>query len=124
MTIILLLFTLILAKAVWVIYETFRHGNLVKEEAEVVRRANYLISKVATSPKQLMDAMPKQIPSQFQREWAIYSCSMTCKALANIATLYSQNVYKEQIAKIISIAMSKEIREYGRRLLSGNGLRG
>ena len=57
MTIIFLfILTLILAKAIWVIYGTFWHGNLVKEEAEVVRRANYLISKVATSPKQLMDA--------------------------------------------------------------------
>ena len=113
MTIIFLfILTLILAKVIWVIYGTFWHGNLVKEEAEVVRRANYLISKVASSPKQLMDAMPRQIPSQFQGEWAIYSCSMTCKALANIAALYSQSVYKEQIAKIISIAMSVEIRGY------------
>ena len=113
MTIIFLfILTLILAKVIWVIYGTFWHGNLVKEEAEVVRRANYLISKVATSPKQLMDSMPRQIPPQFQGEWAIYSCSMTCKALANIAALYSQSVYKEQIAKIISIAMSVEIRGY------------
>ena len=113
MTIILLfILTLILAKVIWVIYETSRQGSLVKEQTEVVRRANYLISKVATSPKQLMDAMPRQIPSQFQGEWAIYSCSMTCKALANIAALYPQNVYKEQIARIISIAMSVEIRGY------------
>ena len=112
MIIFLFILTLILAKAIWVIYGTFWHGNLVKEEAEVVRRANYLISKVATSPKQLMDAMPRQIPPQFQGEWAIYSCSMTCKALANIAALYPQNVYKEQIARIISIAMSVEIRGY------------
>ena len=113
MTIILLfILTLILAKVIWVIYETSRQGSLVKEQTEIVRRANYLISKVATSPKQLMDAMPRQIPSQFQGEWAIYSCSMTCKALANIAALYPQNVYKEQIAKIISIAMSVEIRGY------------
>ena len=113
MTIILLfILTLILAKVIWVIYETSRQGSLVKEQTEIVRRANYLISKVATSPKQLMDAMPRQIPSQFQGEWAIYSCSMTCKALANIAALYPQNVYKEQIARIISIAMSVEIRGY------------
>ena len=113
MTIILLfILTLILAKVIWVIYETSRQGSLVKEQTEIVRRANYLISKVATSPKQLMDAMPRQIPPQFQGEWAIYSCSMTCKALANIAALYPQNVYKEQIAKIISIAMSVEIRGY------------
>ena len=113
MTIILLfILTLILAKVIWVIYETSRQGSLVKEQTEIVRRANYLISKVASSPKQLMDAMPRQIPSQFQGEWAIYSCSMTCKALANIAALYPQNVYKDQIAKIISIAMSVEIRGY------------
>jgi hypothetical protein len=113
MTIIFLfILTLILAKVIWVIYATFRHGSCVKEQTEVVCRANYLISKVATSPKQLMDAMPKQIPSQFQGEWAIYSCSMTCKALANIATLYPQANYKEEIAKIINIAMSKEIRGY------------
>ena len=48
MTITLFVLTLILAKVIWVICETFRHGNLVKEEAENVRRANYLISKVAT----------------------------------------------------------------------------
>ena len=112
MTIILIILLLILAKVIWVIYETSRQGSLVKEQTEIVRRANYLISKVATSPKQLMDAMPRQIPSQFQGEWAIYSCSMTCKALANIAALYPQNVYKEQIARIISIAMSVEIRGY------------
>lgn len=112
MIILLFILTLILAKVIWVIYETSRQGSLVKEQTEIVRRANYLISKVATSPKQLMDAMPRQIPSQFQGEWAIYSCSMTCKALANIAALYPQNVYKEQIAKIISIAMSVEIRGY------------
>ena len=56
--------------------------------------------------------MPKQIPTQFQGEWAIYSCSMTCKALANIAALYPQTNYKEQISKIINIAMANEIRGY------------
>ena len=112
MTIILIILLLILAKVIWVIYETSRQGSLVKEQTEIVRRANYLISKVATSPKQLMDAMPRQIPSQFQGEWAIYSCSMTCKALANIAALYPQTNYKEQISKIINIAMANEIRGY------------
>lgn len=112
MIILLFILTLILAKVIWVIYETSRQGSLVKEQTEIVRRANYLISKVATSPKQLMDAMPRQIPSQFQGEWAIYSCSMTCKALANIAALYPQTNYKEQISKITNIAMANEIRGY------------
>ena len=56
MIILLFILTLILAKVIWVIYETSRQGSLVKEQTEIVRRANYLISKVATSPKQLMDA--------------------------------------------------------------------
>ena len=111
-SIVSILLFIILFKVIWVICSTFKHGNLVKEEKEIVRRANYLISKVAASPKQLMDSMPKQIPSQFQGEWAIYSCSMTCKALANIAALYPQYNFKEQIAKIINIAISREIREY------------
>ena len=112
MTILLFISILILTKVIWVIYETFRQGSLDMEEAEVVRRADYLVSKVATSPKQLMEAMPKQIPSQFQGEWALYSCSMTCKALANIVALYPQNNYKEHISKIINIAMSEVIRKY------------
>ena len=37
---------------------------------------------------------------------------MTCKALANIAALYPQTNYKEQISKIINIAMANEIRGY------------
>lgn len=112
MTILLFISILILTKVIWVIYETFRQGSLDMEEAEVVRRADYLVSKVATSPKQLMEAMPKQIPSQFQGEWALYSCSMTCKALANIVALYPQNNYKEHISKIINIATSEVIRKY------------
>lgn len=102
----------ILIKTLWVLCKTWKHGSFKKEEKEIIKRANYLISKVSTSPKILMDIMPKQIPEQFQGEWAIYSCSMTCKALANIATLYPKNNFKEQISKIINIAMSEEIRKY------------
>ena len=82
--------------------------RLRNEKKDILGRANYLISKVATSSKQLLSEMPSQIGSQFQGEWAIYTCSMTCKALANMA----KPCYKEQIAKIIKIALSKEIREY------------
>ncbi len=98
----ILLFPIII-KVIWVM--TFRLRNKKKD---ILERANYLISKVATSPKQLLSEMPRQIGSQFQGEWAIYSCSMTCKALANIA----EPCCKEPIAKIIKIALSKEIRKY------------
>ena len=79
MTILMILLSPLMFKFLWVVFI-----RAVHEEKDAVRRANYLISKVATSPQQLLSQMPQQIGSQFQGEWAIYSCSMTCKALANI----------------------------------------
>ena len=102
------------AKCCWVKCATIGHGSFEGEKKEIIRRANYLTSKVATSPQQLLDEMPSGIGTQFQGEWALYTCSMTCAALANIAILYPQN--KETaikfIGQIIDIAMSEEIREY------------
>lgn len=107
---------IIMFKVLWVILKTHNHNNLAKEEKEILQRARYVCSKVATSPSELMDVMPKFLPSQFQGEWAIYSCSMTCKALANIASLYPK--YKDSIQKkitsIIDIALSEEISAYDR----------
>jgi len=115
MAIILIVLTfLIVGKAVWVKCAISGHGSFDGEKKEIIRRANYLTAKVATSPQQLLEEMPSGIGAQFQGEWAIYSCSMTCAALANIAMLYPQN--KETaikfIGQIIDIAMSEEIREY------------
>lgn len=93
----------VIIKIIWVIIFRVR-----TEKKDVLERADYLISKLTTSPKQLLSEFPKSIGAQFQGEWAIYSCSMTCKALTNIG----KPCYKEQIAKIIKIAMSKEIRKY------------
>ena len=113
---VIIILLLIIVKLFWVIIKTYRHGNFSKEEKESIQRARYLVSKVATLPQHLMSSMPKWIPSQFQGEWAIYSCSMTCKALANISKLYPK--YREEFVKhistIINIALSKEIREYDR----------
>jgi hypothetical protein len=60
--------------------------------------------------------MPSGIGTQFQGEWALYTCSMTSAALANIAFLYPQNqeLSIKFIGQIIDIAMSEEIREYDR----------
>ena len=104
----------IVIKILWVISKSIRHGKFASEKKEITQRANYLISKVATSPQQLIDNMPKWVPSQFQGEWAIYSCSMTCKALANISKLYPEHKdkYIKQIPKIINIALSEEIKKY------------
>ena len=114
-----LLFVIILlcsAKAIWVRWAINNHGSFDKEKKEIIRRANYLTSKVATSPQQLLDEMPSGIGDQFQGEWALYTCSMTSAALANIAILYPQNkeLSIKFIGQIIDIALSEELREYDR----------
>jgi hypothetical protein len=113
---ILLLVILILVglKVVWVLCSTSRHGSFSAERKEIIRRANYLTSMVCTTPQGLLDEMPSGIGEQFQGEWALYTCSMTSAALANIAILYPQNkeLSIKFIGQIIDIAMSEEIREY------------
>jgi len=107
---------LITIKIVWVSCATSSHGSFKGEKKEIIRRANYLTAKVATSPQDLFNEMPSGIGEQFQGEWALYTCSMTSAALANIAILYPQNkeLSIKFIDQIIDIAMSEEIREYDR----------
>ena len=104
-------------KIFWVICQTYGNGNFAKEKKELIRRANYLISKVDTSPQQVLSTSPACIGPQFQGEWAIYSCSMTCKALANIATIYPEfrETAIKHIPSIINIALSDTIRAYDTR---------
>ena len=105
---------LVIIKVGWVALATNRHGSFESEKKEIIFRANYLTSKVATSPQELLEQMPSGIGRQFQGEWALYTCSMTCAALANIAQLYPQNkdLSIKYISEIIDIAMSPELREY------------
>lgn len=112
--ILALIIFLVALKACWVSCATSRHGSFEGERKEIVRRANYLTSKVDTSPQQLLNEMPSGIGEQFQGEWALYTCSMTTAALANIAILYPQNkeIAIKYIERIIDIALSEEIREY------------
>ena len=106
--------SLIIVKMLWVVCVTSGHGYWNGERKGIIRRANYLTAKVATSPQQLLDEMPSGIGKQFQGEWALYTCSMTSAALANITLLYPQNkeVALKFIDKIIDIALSEDIREY------------
>ena len=117
MIIILIIITfLVVAKVFWVTCATIGHGSYEGEKKEIIQRANYLTSKVITTPQALLDEMPSGIGTQFQGEWALYTCSMTSAALANIAMLYPQNkeLSIKFIGQIIDIAMSPEIREYDR----------
>ena len=89
---IVIIIGLIVTKAIWVSCATRGHGSFDGEKKDIILRANYLTSKVATTPQKLLDEMPSGIGEQFQGEWAIYSCSMTCAALANIAILYPKKL--------------------------------
>ena len=113
---IVVIIALIAVKSIWVSCSTNGIGSFETEKKDIIRRANYLTSKVATSPQRLMAEMPSGIGEQFQGEWALYTCSMTSAALANIAILYPQNkeLSSKFIGQIIDIAMSEEIREYDR----------
>ena len=62
---------LITIKIIWIMCAISGHGSFDGEKKEIIRRANYLTSKVATSPQQLLDEMPSGIGTQFQGEWAI-----------------------------------------------------
>ena len=114
--ILIIIVFLVVAKVFWVTCATIGHGSYEGEKKEIIRRANYLTSKVITTPQALLDEMPSGIGTQFQGEWALYTCSMTSAALANIAILYPQNkeLSIKFIGQIIDIAMSPEIREYDR----------
>ncbi len=110
----LIVAALITIKVIWVVSATIGHGSFEGERKKIVRRANYLTSMVCTTPQDLLNEMPSGIGEQFQGEWALYTCSMTSAALANIAILYPQNkeLAIKFIGQIIDIAMSEEIREY------------
>lgn len=109
-------FALILIKVIWVKSATSGHGNWDDEKKDIIRRANYLTENVVVPPYELIDGMPSILGEQFKGEWALYACSMTCAALANIAQLYPQNKEAsiKYISQIIDIAMSEDIREYDR----------
>ena len=103
-------------KYCWVNCSTSGNGSFEGEKKEIIRRANYLTSMVCTTPQDLLNEMPSGIGEQFQGEWALYTCSMTSAALANIAILYPLNkeLSIKFIGQIIDLGMSEEIREYDR----------
>lgn len=54
MVILLIIILPIALKAIWVACATSGHGAFDKEKKEIIRRANFLTAKVATSPQQLL----------------------------------------------------------------------
>jgi len=111
---IIIIIVIFALKWLWVTVSTIGHGSFEGEKTEILRRRNYLTDKLITSPDEVLNEMPSGIGSQFQGEWAMYSCSMLTAALVNISKLYPEEREKsiEQIDRLITIVMSPELREY------------
>ena len=63
-----------------VCWRSCEFGSFDKEKSDILKRREWLLSKVTTSPQEVLDAMPGTIGAQFQGEWALYTCSMTAEA--------------------------------------------
>ncbi len=105
---------IVVLKWLWVTISTMGHGTFEGEKTEILRRRNYLTNKLLVSPEEVLNEMPGGIGSQFQGEWAMYSCSMLSAALVNISKLYPEEKDKSvgQIDKLIEIVLSPELRAY------------
>lgn len=104
----------ILVKIIWVHWSCTDHGTWEEEKAELIRRRNFLIGRVVTSPHALLNEMPKAIGTQFQGEWALYSCSMLTAALSNLSRLYPGTKMENManMDSLINIVLSPELRKY------------
>lgn len=116
MKIIIFILALIVLKAVWVGIAIRNTGSFETEKKELLRRRDYLKSKVITSPQILLDRMPAAVGTQFKGEWALYSCSMLSASLVNLAQLYPETREDAivQIDTLIKIVMSRKLRAYDR----------
>ena len=90
------------------------NGNFDSEKKDILERRNYLVGKLVTTPQDVLNEMPSSIGTQFQGEWALYSCSMLSASLVNISNLYPETQAEniKQIEKLINIVKSPEIRHY------------
>ena len=113
----ILVLVLVLGKIVSVSFGMCGIGTFGGERNDILRRRNYLIGKLVTTPQKVIEEMPGGMDEQFQGEWAMYSCSMFAVALTNIARIYPEQkeVSLGYVGKLIEIVMSLEIREYDRK---------
>ena len=104
----------IVLKALSVSWMCRNHGSIESEKADIIERRNYLVNELVSTPKKVLNAMPSGIGTQFQGEWALYSCSMLSASLVNISHLYPETKEEnlQHIARLINIVMSPEMRYY------------
>lgn len=89
-------------------------GSFATEKQEILSRRDFLADRIMTTPSELLIRMPRIVGSQFQGEWALYSCSMYAAALVNIAGLYPETRDDAlcNINGLIQIVLSPELRRY------------
>jgi len=111
-----ILVALIAIKCIWMAINMHNIGSFETEKADILRRRNYLMEKVITSPQKLIDRMPAAVGEQFQGEWALYSCSMLSASLVNIAILNPETREESLTAidSLIKMVMAPELRRYDR----------
>lgn len=105
---------LVLIKVAWVVWGCWSIGSQQKEKNDILQRKNWLVDKIVVEPRQLLKEMPGGLGLQFQGEWALYSCSILSKALANISILYPEAKQESinTIDSLIHIVKSPELRLY------------
>ena len=101
-------------KSLSVLWMCQEHQSLDSEKNDILERRNYLVEKLITTPQEVLNEMPSSIGSQFQGEWALYSCSMLSASLVNISKLYPETKTEniKCIDKLINIVKSPELRHY------------
>ena len=99
---LIIIIVLCISKAIWVGIATRHNGDIESEKADIMARRDFLIEKVMTNPQKLIDEMPAIVGSQFQGEWALYSCSMLSAALVNTTLIYDED-REANIARIDSL---------------------
>ena len=101
-------------KSLSVPYMCREHNSIDSEKEDILERRNYLIDKLVTTPRKVLGEMPAGIGTQFQGEWALYSCSMLSAALVNLSHLYPETLEENRqcLDSLIQIVMSPEMRYY------------
>lgn len=99
-------------KSISVSWECSKRNSFEKED--ILARKDYLVDKLLVNPQDVLNKMPASIGTQFQGEWALYSCSMLSASLVNISQLYPETKEKniQYIDSLINIVMSSELRYY------------
>ena len=116
MVLLIIITTIVVGKAIWVVVATRNVGTFETEKADLLRRRDFLLGKIVTKPQKLLDLMPAAVGPQFQGEWALYSCSMLSASLVNLAQIYPETKADAvvQIDTLIKMVMSRELRAYDR----------